>query len=169
MVIYTQLKNLPVHKSMLDVSELIYATCKTYLLTQMKFIMLLWLFIGSVIFIYFSFLAKYAPPVTAGMVAKEVNGYPLPYVCVILLFILIGIAGSASVAFFGMRINTFANSRTSMAALRGKAFPIMSIPLRSGMSIGMVLISIEAIIDAFDSTLHPYQTWLTVLHRFCNR
>jgi K(+)-stimulated pyrophosphate-energized sodium pump len=139
MVIYSQLKGLPVHKSMLEVSELIYATCKTYLLTQLKFILLLECFIGIVIFIYFKFLAAYEDPTTHAIV----SGYPLSLVVVILLFSLIGIAGSASVAFFGMRINTFANSRTSMASLKGKAFPVMSIPLRAGMSIGMVLISIE--------------------------
>jgi K(+)-stimulated pyrophosphate-energized sodium pump len=139
MVIYSQLRRLPVHKSMLEVSELIYATCKTYLLTQLKFILLLECFIGVVIFIYFKFLAAYEGPTTH----KIVTGYPLPMVLVILLFSLIGIAGSAAVAFFGMRINTFANSRTSMASLKGKAFPVMSIPLRAGMSIGMVLISIE--------------------------
>src|SRR6185436_13103445 len=123
--------------SMLEVSELIYATCKTYLMTQVKFILLLELFIGAVIFIYFKFLAHFEDPETHAIV----TGYPLSYVLIILVFSLIGIAGSASVAFFGMRINTFANSRTSMASLRGKPFPVMSIPLSAGMSIGMVLIS----------------------------
>src|SRR5436190_18520260 len=156
LVIYTQLKNLPVHRSMLEVSELIYATCKTYLRTQLKFILMLWVFIGTVIFIYFGFLARYEPPldadVQAGAVsqvthqAAEVQHFPMGYVAVILLFSLIGIAGSAFVAFFGMRINTFANSRTSMASLRGKPYPVMSIPLRAGMSIGMVLISVELLI-----------------------
>jgi K(+)-stimulated pyrophosphate-energized sodium pump len=145
--IYAQLKRLPVHKSMLEVSELIYATCRTYLLTQLKFIILLELFIGAVMFIYFKFLAPYQAHDAAGLAEGiEVNGYPLGKVIVILLFSLIGIAGSASVAFFGMRINTFANSRTSMAALRGMPFPVMSIPLRAGMSIGMVLISIELLL-----------------------
>jgi K(+)-stimulated pyrophosphate-energized sodium pump len=139
MVIYSQLRRLPVHKSMLEVSELIYATCKTYLLTQLKFIMILECFIGVVIFIYFKFLAHYEDPTTHIVQV----GYPISLVAVILLFSLIGIAGSAAVAFFGMRINTFANSRTSMAALKGKPFPVMSIPLRAGMSIGMVLISVE--------------------------
>ncbi len=142
-VIYGQLKRLPVHKSMLEVSELIYATCKTYLLTQIKFILLLECFIGVVIFIYFKFLAQYETEDAVTHLMTRVTGYPLPLVCVILLFSLIGIAGSASVAFFGMRINTFANSRTSMASLKGKPFPVMSIPLRAGMSIGMVLISVE--------------------------
>jgi K(+)-stimulated pyrophosphate-energized sodium pump len=87
--------------------------------------MLLWLFIGAVIFVYFKFLAEFTP----GGATVPVHGYPLSSVLIILLFSLIGIAGSASVAFFGMRINTFANSRTSMASLRGKPFPVMSIPL----------------------------------------
>jgi K(+)-stimulated pyrophosphate-energized sodium pump len=154
-VIYSQLKRLPVHRSMLEVSELIYATCKTYLITQLKFIMLLWVFIGLVIFIYFAFLAKYEPPIVdlapagtiVNLVDTNIGGtaqhWPIPYVLLILAFSLIGIAGSASVAAFGMRINTFANSRTAMASLRGKPFPVMSIPLRAGMSIGMVLISVE--------------------------
>src|SRR4051812_41178432 len=76
-VIYAQLKRLPVHRSMLEVSELIYATCKTYLLTQLKFILLLWLFIGAVIFIYFAFLSEYTPPtvdlVTAGTIVHTVD------------------------------------------------------------------------------------------------
>jgi K(+)-stimulated pyrophosphate-energized sodium pump len=136
MVIYAQLQKLPVHKSMLEVSELIYATCKTYLLTQLKFIMVLWLFIGAVIFVHFKFFAD--NPATPG-----VRGWEIGRVLIVLLFSLIGIAGSVTVAFFGMRINTFANSRTAFSSLRGKPYPVMSIPLRAGMSIGMVLISIE--------------------------
>jgi K(+)-stimulated pyrophosphate-energized sodium pump len=142
MVIYGQLKRLPVHKSMLEVSELIYATCKTYLLTQIKFILILELFIGGVIFIYFKFLAEH-PDSTP---AHPMHGWELWRVLVVLVFSLIGIAGSASVAAFGIRINTFANSRTAFASLRGKPFPVMSIPLRAGMSIGMVLISIELLL-----------------------
>jgi K(+)-stimulated pyrophosphate-energized sodium pump len=145
--IYMQLKRLPVHRSMLEVSELIYATCRTYLVHQLKFILLLELFIGTVIFVYFGFLAKYEPAHAEGAAAVVAQtGYPMAQVFIILLFSLIGIAGSASVAFFGMRINTFANSRTSMAALQGKPFPVMSIPLRAGMSIGMVLISVELLL-----------------------
>src|SRR3954451_13234599 len=140
-VIYSQLQRLPVHRSMLEVSELIYATCKTYLMTQLRFIMILWLFIGAVIFIYFKFLAISPNPAT-----PDVHGWPLGRVLIVLLFSLVGIAGSASVAAFGMRINTFANSRTAFASLRGRPFPVMSIPLRAGMSIGMVLISVELVI-----------------------
>ena len=151
-VIYGQLKRLPVHRSMLEVSELIYATCKTYLFTQLRFILLLELFIGAVIFIYFFFLAPYEGHVEAGAAAAEAvggvateahRGYPIGNVLIILLFSLIGIAGSTAVAAFGIRINTFANSRTAFASLRGKPYPVYSIPLRAGMSIGMVLISVE--------------------------
>jgi K(+)-stimulated pyrophosphate-energized sodium pump len=126
-VIFFQLKNAPVHKSMLEVSELIYATCKTYLFTQAKFLLLLWLFVGSVIAIYYGVL----------------KGEPVGIVVVILLFSVLGIAGSALVALFGIRVNTFANSRTAFVALRGKPFPVYAIPLKAGMSIGMLLISIE--------------------------
>jgi K(+)-stimulated pyrophosphate-energized sodium pump len=127
LVIYGRLKNLPVHKSMLEISELIYVTCKTYLMTQIKFIVVLELFIGTVMVIYFGFLAHQSAA----------------RVVMILLFSLIGIAGSVSVAAFGIRVNTFANSRTAFAALKGKPFPCYQIPLQAGMSIGMLLISVE--------------------------
>jgi len=128
---FTSLKNLPVHSSMREVSELIYETCKTYLQTQGKFILLLWAFIAIVIAAYFGWLA----PVEGKPVAVTVP--------VILLFSLIGIAGSYGVAWFGIRINTFANSRAAFASLRGKPYPVYAIPLRSGMSVGMLLISVE--------------------------
>ncbi len=138
-VIYAQLQRLPVHRSMLEISELIYATCKTYLFQQLKFIMLLWVFIGAVIFVYFKFLAE--SPTVEGE-----HGWSFGRVLIVLLFSLIGIAGSTAVAAFGIRINTFANSRTAFASLRGKPFPVYSIPLRAGMSIGMVLISVELLL-----------------------
>jgi len=127
LVIFQQLKRLPVHKSMLEVSELIYETCKTYLYTQVKFIVLLEVLIGAVIGIYFGALLKVGIPETL----------------IILVFSVIGIAGSVGVAWFGIRVNTFANSRTAFAALRGKPFPCYQIPLKAGMSIGMLLISTE--------------------------
>jgi K(+)-stimulated pyrophosphate-energized sodium pump len=136
-VTYTQLRNLPVHKSMLEISELIYETCKTYLITQGKFLLLLWVFIAAIIAAYFGWLAP-----TPG---KSV-GVTLP---IILLFSLIGIAGSYGVAWFGIRVNTFANSRTAFASLTGKAYPCNSIPLKAGMSIGMMLISIELVMMLF--------------------
>ena len=130
MVIYTQLKNMAVHASMLEVSELIYETCKTYLITQGKFILILELFIGTIIALYFGVLQHFT-------VAK---------VAVILIFSLVGIAGSYGVAWFGIRVNTFANSRTAFAALRGKPYPCYAIPLKAGMSIGMLLISVELVL-----------------------
>ncbi|HUE42502.1 MAG TPA: sodium-translocating pyrophosphatase [Candidatus Sulfotelmatobacter sp.] len=131
LIIYSRLKNLPVHRTMRDISELIYETCKTYLFTQGKFLMLLWLFIAVVIILYFGVLA----PVPGKSVAVT-----LP---IILFFSLVGIAGSYGVAWFGIRVNTFANSRTAFASLRGKPYPIYDTPLQAGMSIGMMLISVE--------------------------
>ena len=137
LAIYSRLKNLPVHKSMRDISELIYETCKTYLITQGKFLVLLWIFIAVVIVLYFGILA----PVPGKSIALTVP--------VILLFSLIGIAGSYGVAWFGIRVNTFANSRTAFAGLRGKPFPINHIPLEAGMSVGMMLISVELLMMLF--------------------
>jgi K(+)-stimulated pyrophosphate-energized sodium pump len=131
LVIYSRLKNLPVHRSMRDISELIYETCKTYLITQGKFLVVLWLFIAVVIVLYFGVLAP---------VPGKSIGVTLP---IILAFSLIGIAGSYGVAWFGIRVNTFANSRTAFASLRGKPYPIYHTPLEAGMSIGMMLISVE--------------------------
>ncbi|HYP01511.1 MAG TPA: sodium-translocating pyrophosphatase [Pyrinomonadaceae bacterium] len=130
LMIYMQLKKLPVHRAMLEISELIYETCKTYLITQGKFILLLELFIAAVIVLYFGFLL----------------GFDFLRVAIILFFSLVGIAGSYGVAWFGIRVNTFANSRTAFASLGGKPYPIYAIPLRAGMSIGMMLISIELLI-----------------------
>ncbi|MBD0373091.1 MAG: sodium-translocating pyrophosphatase [Pyrinomonadaceae bacterium] len=136
LVIYMQLKNLPVHRSMREISELIYETCKTYLITQGKFILILEAFIAVIIVLYFGFLSPSANPATNNTLR----------VIVILLFSLVGIAGSYGVAWFGIRVNTFANSRTAFASLEGKPYPIYAIPLRAGMSIGMMLISIELLI-----------------------
>ena len=133
LVIYTRLKNLPVHRAMREISELIYETCKTYLVTQGKFLLLLECFIAVVIILYFGVLLKFE--------AIRVG--------IILLFSLIGIAGSFGVAWFGIRVNTFANSRTAFASLRGKPYPIYHIPLEAGMSIGMMLISVELLMMLF--------------------
>jgi K(+)-stimulated pyrophosphate-energized sodium pump len=127
LVIYTRLKNLPVHRAMREISELIYETCKTYLITQGKFLLLLELFIAAVIVLYFGVLLH----------------YEALRVIIIFLFSVLGIAGSYGVAWFGIRVNTFANSRTAFAGLRGKPFPLYQIPLKAGMSIGMMLISVE--------------------------
>ena len=137
LTIYSHLKNLPVHRSMREVSELIYETCKTYLITQRKFLLFLWLFIAVVIVLYFGVLS----PVPDKPVAVT-----LP---IILLFSLLGMAGSYGVAWFGIRVNTFANSRTAFAGLSGKPYPIYQIPLQAGMSIGMMLISVELLMMLF--------------------
>src|SRR5271163_2505032 len=134
LVSFMQLRNLPVHRSMREISELIYETCKTYLITQGKFLLVLWIFIGAVIALYFGYLAP---------IPNKPVSTTLP---VILLFSLVGIAGSYGVAWFGIRVNTFANSRTAFASLRGKPFPCYAIPLQAGMSIGMMLISVELFI-----------------------
>jgi len=127
LVIYTQLKALPVHQSMLEISELIYETCKTYLINQGKFLLLLEVFIGIIMAFYFGVLRH----------------FEATQVVIILLFSLIGIGGSYGVAWFGIRINTFANSRTAFASLGGKPYPVYAIPIKAGMSIGMALVSVE--------------------------
>jgi len=132
LVQYSQIRNLPVHKSMLEISELIYETCKTYLLTQIKFIAILWAFIAVIIVAYFKYLAE--------------PRMDWAHVLVVLFFSIIGILGSVAVAWFGIRINTFANSRTAFASLNGKPYPTMEIPLKAGMSIGMLLISVELVL-----------------------
>ncbi len=123
---YVKVRNLPVHRSMADISSLIYETCKAYLVQQGKLLLVLFAFIGSVIVIYFL-----------------LTGLELPKILIVLIFSLIGMAGSYGVAWFGIRINTFANSRTAFASLTGKAYPLHDIPLRAGMSVGMMLISVE--------------------------
>src|SRR2546427_2492783 len=133
LTIYTRLKNLPVHRAMREISELIYETCKTYLITQGKFLLILEAFIAVIIVLYFGVLLKF----------EAVR------VVIILLFSLVGIAGSYGVAWFGIRVNTFANSRTAFAGLAGKPYPIYNIPLQAGMRIGMMLISVELLIMLF--------------------
>ncbi len=127
LVSYSRLKNLPVHRAMGEMSELIWETCKTYIIQQGKFLLLLWAFIAIIILLYFGMLLK----------------YEALRVIVILAFSVVGICGSYGVAWFGIRVNTFANSRTAFASLRGKPFPVLQIPLMSGMSVGMMLISVE--------------------------
>ena len=123
---FKSIKNLPVHKSMLEVSELIYETCKTYLITQGKFIVILEVLLAIIIAVYFANA-----------------GFEFYKIAIIIFCSVIGILGSYAVAWFGMRINTFANSRAAFASLKGNPFPTFQIPLKSGMSIGMLLISIE--------------------------
>lgn len=138
LVTYSKLEKLPVHEAMHEVSELIYETCKTYLKQQAKFLMLLWAFIAAIIVVYFLLLEH--------MGAK---------VLIILLFSLVGMAGSFGVAWYGIRVNTFANSRTAHASLRGSPWATFDIPMRSGMSIGMVLISVELTLMLFIMLVLP--------------
>jgi len=133
LVQYMQIRSLPVHRAMLEISELIYETCKTYLINQGKFLAILWAFIAVVIVVYFGFLLHFS----------------VGQVITIVIFSIVGILGSYSVAWFGIRINTFANSRTAFASLGGKPFPTMAIPLKAGMSIGMLLISVELVVMLF--------------------
>jgi K(+)-stimulated pyrophosphate-energized sodium pump len=133
LVILYQLKNLPVHRSMREISELIYETCKTYLITQGRFLAILEIFIAVIIVLYFGILE-----------AMEFSR-----VLIILAFSVVGILGSYSVAWFGIRVNTYANSRTAFASLEGKPYPVYAIPLKAGMSIGMLLISVELLIMLF--------------------
>jgi len=131
-IVYQRTRNLPVHKSMLEVSELIYETCKAYLLQQGRFLSILWLFIAVIMAFYF------------GVLQSE-NVSPFEVV-IILVASIVGIGGSYAVAWFGIRINTFANSRTAFASLRGKPYPCYQIPLMSGMSVGTMLISVELLV-----------------------
>jgi|SoiMethySBSTD1v2_1073268.scaffolds.fasta_scaffold00074_87 K(+)-stimulated pyrophosphate-energized sodium pump len=133
LLILNNLKNLPVHRSMREISELIYETCKTYLVTQGKFLAILEIFIAVIIVLYFGVLLE----------------FEIPRVAIILLFSVVGILGSYSVAWFGIRVNTYANSRTAFASLEGRPYPVYAIPLRAGMSIGMLLISVELFIMLF--------------------
>jgi K(+)-stimulated pyrophosphate-energized sodium pump len=131
LVIYKQLQNLPVHGSMREISELIYETCKTYLFTQCKFIAKLGILIGAVIVLYFGWFERHE--------------YTPTHVVAILIFAVVGVLGSVGVAWFGIRVNTFANSRAAFASLKGKPFPTYAIPLKAGMSIGMLLIATELV------------------------
>ena len=152
LIIFIQLKNAPVHRSMKEISELIYETCKTYLITQGKFILILEAFIAVVIVLYFGVLEH----------------LPANRVIIILLFSLVGIAGSYGVAWFGIRVNTFANSRTAFAGLKGKPYPIYAIPLKAGMSIGMMLISVELLIMLCILLFIPGGIRWHLLHRLCH-
>ena len=128
LVQFAQIRNLPVHKSMLEISELIWETCKTYLIQQGKFLAILWVFIAAIMVWYFS---------------RTMDAFKIG---VIVIFSIVGILGSYSVAWFGIRMNTYANSRTAFAGLKGKPYPTMEIPLKAGMSIGMLLIAVELVL-----------------------
>jgi Na+/H+-translocating membrane pyrophosphatase len=144
LVIYFQLKKLPVHRTMLEVSELIYETCTAYMIQQGKFLLLLFGFIGTIVVIYFKVFVPTA--IIDSSTGQFASGFGWDRVAFIILFALVGMLGSYGVAWFGIRVNTFANSRAAFASLRGKPFPCYAIPLKAGMSIGMMLISVELLI-----------------------
>jgi len=124
-----QIKALPAHESMLKVADIIFTTCKTYLLKQAQFLSMLFVLIAAAMAYYFLVL-KGEPATTLGLV---------------LLFSIVGIIGSFWVAWYGIRVNTYANARTAFASLRGEPWDVVNIPLRAGMSIGLFLISLELI------------------------
>ena len=165
LVIYKQLQGMPVHRSMLEVSELIYETCKTYLVTQGKFLMILWAFIGAIVLVYFGALVPVADPVRQ----RWARGFPAAKLAIILLFSLVGIAGSYGVAWFGIRVNTFANSRTAFASLRGKPFPMLRHPAqgrdehRHAADLG------RAADHALHPAVHPRRLRRPLLHRLRHR
>jgi K(+)-stimulated pyrophosphate-energized sodium pump len=140
---YSNIKKIPAHKSMLNISVIIYETCKTYLVQQGKFLIYLFLIIGTVITFYFMGL---------------VTGITIPKMALILGWTVLGILGSYGVAWFGIRINTLANSRSSFASIMNNPFKVMSIPLQSGMSIGLLLVSVELTMMLFILLFIPGQS-----------
>ena len=153
LVIYSQLKNMPVHSAMREISELIYETCKTYLITQGKFILLLEVFIGIIMILYFGFLLH----------------FEASRVLIILIFSLIGIAGSYGVAWFGIRINTFANSRTAFASLKGEAYPGLRHSAQGRDVHRDAADQRRAVPDAVHPALHPRRLRRALLHRLRHR
>jgi len=130
---YSRINKIPVHKSMLHVSNIIYQTCKTYLVQQGKFLLILFGIVAAAVFYYFFGLSH----------------MHLSKVLVVILWTIIGISGSYGVAWFGIRINTLANSRTTFASLKGRPWDVTSIPLRSGMSVGVLLVTVELFMMIF--------------------
>lgn len=138
LVQYFNIKKLPAHQSMLTVSKTIFETCKTYLLQQGKFLFYLLLIISAVMLIYFGFLSN--PEIVAkGEVGRGT------FLAFVLFWTILGILGSYGVAWYGIRINTLANSRTAFASLRKRPWDVVNIPLKAGMSVGVMLITVELI------------------------
>ncbi len=137
-----QIHALPAHRSMLAVADIIYATCKTYLIQQGKFLLMLFVLIAIAITYYLVGFSSEQPASPEG--AHE-SYSPLVTVVLVLLFSIVGMGGSYAVAWYGIRVNTWANCRTAFAALRGKPWDVVNIPLRAGMSVGLFLISLELV------------------------
>src|SRR4051794_25379692 len=138
----SQIRALPAHKSMLDVAEIIFQTCKTYLIQQGKFLLMLFVIIGAAMAYYYLGLT-HTNPETHNPHTFEHQLQTLLYV---LFFAIVGMGGSYAVAWYGIRVNTYANARTAFASLRGRPWDVVNIPLRAGMSIGLFLISLELVL-----------------------
>lgn len=133
---FLKVRKLPAHKNMLDVAQVIYRTCSTYLKQQGKFLAKLFVFIGIAVAAYFGFLAK----------GEDGSSFGIGAVLLILAWTVVGMLGSYSVAAYGIRMNTLANSRMAFASLRRNPLKLLNIPLSAGMSIGVVLICVELIL-----------------------
>jgi K(+)-stimulated pyrophosphate-energized sodium pump len=146
-----QIRRLPAHRSMLNVAEVIFQTCKTYLIQQGKFLLMLFVLIAIAMSYYLLGFggggAEPTPGVEAVKAAEAAGEHlnPVVTLLLVLLFSVVGMGGSYAVAWYGIRVNTWANARTAFAALRGKPWDVVNIPLRSGMSVGLFLISLELI------------------------
>ena len=144
-----QVKKLRAHESMLKVAEIIFQTCRTYLIQQGKFLILLFLFIAAAMTFYFLAL----------------KGEGVPTLLLVLLFSVVGMGGSYIVAWYGIRINTYANARTAFASLAGNPWDVVNIPLRSGMSVGLFLISLELVMMVIILLVRPAQHRRVLLPR----
>jgi K(+)-stimulated pyrophosphate-energized sodium pump len=142
---FLKVKKIRAHQSMLDVAHVIYETGKTYLIQQGKFLAILFLFIGTAVAFYFGFLSQHEVIDAVTGEAHMENNFGVGGVLMILGWTVVGILGSYSVAWFGIRMNTLANSRMAFASLERKPIKLLNIPLNAGMSIGVVLISLELI------------------------
>src|SRR5262245_15378622 len=142
---FYEIKKQPAHKSMLDVAEIIFQTCKTYLIQQGKFLLMLFVLIAIAMSYYLLGFSHEAEGAEEAIKASEHAMNPYETLVLVLLFSVVGMAGSYAVAWYGIRVNTYANARTAFASLRGEPWDVVNIPLRSGMSIGLFLISLELV------------------------
>ncbi len=137
-----QIRMLPAHQSMLNIADIIYATCKTYLIQQGKFLLMLFAFIAVAMSYY---LLGTGGTEADAQHAGEAAMSPWATLALVLLFSVVGMGGSYAVAWYGIRVNTYANARTAFASLRGEPWDVVNIPLRAGMSVGLFLISLELV------------------------
>jgi K(+)-stimulated pyrophosphate-energized sodium pump len=154
----SQIHKQAAHKSMLDISEIIFQTCKTYLIQQGKFLLMLFCFIAVAMAVYLVGGAQMEPTATGGDAAHAAPAFnPVVTLIIVLIFAMVGMGGSYAVAWYGIRVNTFANSRTAFASLRGQPWDVVNIPLRAGMSVGLFLISLELVMMVFILLAVPRQ------------